>query len=166
MKVLGCKGKKVEGGWKGVEVKGWKGRKIGRVEDGKVGRSEGGKVGRSEGGKVGRSKPKPHGSLYLPQFLPYTFLTKISGGDLWSPPTNKIYARKPVSPNLSESECAISPTALGLFLMKKQLQWNQCACLPSKKGLWTMAASRRSPLGMSALQALHLARPDLAYSAL
>ena len=66
-----------------MKVTGWKVRKIGRVE--------GGKVGRSEGGKVGRSKPKPHGSLYLPQFLPYTFLTKISGGDLWSPPTNKIY---------------------------------------------------------------------------
>jgi len=66
-----------------VKVTGWKVRKIGRVE--------GGKVGRSEGGKVGRSKPKPHGSLCLPQFLPYTFLTKISGGDLWSPPTNKIY---------------------------------------------------------------------------
>ena len=64
-----------------MKVTGWKVRKIGRVE--------GGKVGRSEGGKVGRSKPKPHGSLYLPQFLPYTFLTKISGGDLWSPPTNK-----------------------------------------------------------------------------
>ena len=70
-----------------MKVTGWKVRKIGRVEGGKVGRSEGGKVG-----KVGRSKPKPHGSLYLPQFLPYTFLTKISGGDLWSPPTNKIYS--------------------------------------------------------------------------
>ena len=69
-----------------MKVKGWKSKNIGRVEGGKVGRSEGGKVG-----KVGRSKPKPHGSLYLPQFLPYTFLTKNSGGDLWSPPTNKIY---------------------------------------------------------------------------
>ena len=68
---------------------------IGRFEGGKARRSEGGKVWRSEGGKVGRlegwrferlkvggwkgwrSKPKPHGSLYLPQFLPYTFHTKI-----------------------------------------------------------------------------------------
>ena len=69
-----------------MKVKGWKSKNIGRVE--------GGKVGRLEGGKVQRSKPKPHGSLYLPQFLPYTLLTKNSGGDLWSPPTNKIYTPK------------------------------------------------------------------------
>ena len=28
----------------------------------------------------------------LPPFLPYTFHTKILGGDLWSPPSNKIYS--------------------------------------------------------------------------
>ena len=67
-KVWGWKGKKVRR-WKGVKVRGWKGRKVERVEVWKV--------GRSEVGKVGRSKPKPHGSLYLPQFLPYTFHTKI-----------------------------------------------------------------------------------------
>ena len=48
---------------------------MGRSEGGKVGRSEGGKVGRSDVGKIGRFEGgKPHGSLYLPQFLPYTFL--------------------------------------------------------------------------------------------
>ena len=50
---------------------------MGRSEGGKVGRSEGGKVGRSDVGKIGRFEGgKPHGSLYLPQFLPYTFHTK------------------------------------------------------------------------------------------
>ena len=91
-----------------MKVKGWKSKNIGRVE--------GGKVGRSEGGKVKRSKPKPHGSLYLPQFLPYTFLTKNSGGDLWSPPTNKIYTPGTMNQliNLSQYLIHVNSTHLRL----------------------------------------------------
>ena len=82
-----------EGGKIGVKVGRSEGGKVGRSEGVKVGRSEGGKVGKSEGGKVGRFEEKGRkASLYLPPFLPYTFHTKILGGDLWSPPSNKIYS--------------------------------------------------------------------------
>ena len=52
---------------------------------------------------------------------------------------------KVVITHRNESKCAISPTAVGLFLIKKQFMWNQCACFPSKKADCTIAASRRSP---------------------
>ena len=69
------------------------GQKVERLEGQRVERLEGQRVEMVEGQRIERLEEKGRkASLYLPPFLPYTFHTKILGGDLWSPPSNKIYS--------------------------------------------------------------------------
>ena len=102
----GCRVERLEGQrveWlEGQGVEWLEGQGVERLEGQRMERLEGQRTERLEGVIVGDfgstpniirpSKPKPYGSLYLPPFLPYTFHTKILGGDLRSPPSNKIYS--------------------------------------------------------------------------
>ena len=58
------------------------GQKVERLEGQRVERSEGRMLGRLEGLRVERQEGQRVESLYLPQFLPYTFHTKILISDL------------------------------------------------------------------------------------